>query len=312
MKKDLVVAIDLGASNLRAALISQKGEILKYCQTETPQKGATERVVSKTIIALINTFLKNYQKNRIKGIGVSAASPINAQIGELVNPPNMAFKKITITQPLQKYFSLPVSLANDCTAAVWGEKHFGLGKDYKDLVYITISSGIGGGVIADNRLLIGHHNNAGEIGHFIVDTKYNFPCGCKKGFGHWEGYCSGNNLPRFFNYWLKFHGVKKKYAVKCSKDIFNLVKKADKTVLKFLEEIGQINAKGVSNVIVAYDPEIIILGGAVVLNNKNLIIPQIRKNIDKFFAPPKIVISQLKENICLLGAAALVFFPPRI
>jgi len=163
----------------------------------------------------------------------------------------------------------------------------------------------------DNHLLRGQNYNAAEIGRFIVDTKYNLLCGCKKGYGHWEGYCSGNNMPRFFKYWLKSNRIKKKYPVKTAKDIFDLAKKADKIILKFLEEVGQINARGISNVIIAYDPKIIIIGGAVFLNNKKFILPHIKKNIDKYLVPPKIIATPLKENTCLLGAAALVFYLPQ-
>lgn len=307
MKKDLAVAIDLGASNLRAAVISKKGKILKSLKTETPKTGKSGLIVTKTLIVLINILLEKYRKEKIAGISVGAIGPIDFQKGKVLNSPNIPFKEIPLTEPLKKYFSLPVFLSNDCSAAVWAEKIFGAGKKYKNLVYITISSGIGGGAIVDNHLLLGRNYNAAEVGHFIVDTKYNLLCSCKKGRGHWEAYCSGNNLPKFFNYWLKFNKIKGKYPVKTSKDIFKLAKMSDKTVLKFMDEIGQINARGISNIIVAYSPEIITLGGAVFLNNKELLLPYIKKNIDKYLSPPKITATRLKENVVLLGSAALIF-----
>lgn len=307
--KKLAIAIDLGATNLRAALISNKGEILKKVQTKTPKTGRSNKIIAEKIIFLVENLISKVKN--IKGIGISAAGPINPKRGELYNPPNIPFKRIPIVTPLRKKFSLPTFLYNDCSAAVWGERHFGTGKSYQNIVYITISSGIGGGVVLDNHLLSGRAGNVAEIGHFIVDTKYNFPCGCKKGVGHWEGYCSGNNMPRFFQYWLKWHKVKKEYSIKKTKDIFDLAKHQDKYVLRFLDEINKINARGVSNVIVAYDPEIIILGGAVVLNNRKIIIRGIKKYVDKFLPTPKIVVTPLKEDVSLLGAAALVFWPPR-
>jgi len=309
--KNLAIAVDLGATNLRVALISNKGKILKKVQTKTPKTGKSNKIIAREIIELIKILLKEDYKKRIKGIGISAAGPIDFKKGELIHPPNIPFKRVPVIKPLKKEFLFPVFLYNDCSSAVWGEKHFGAAKIYKNIVYITISSGIGGGVIVDNHLLFGRSGNAAEIGHFIVDTKYNFPCGCKKGTGHWEGYSSGNNLPRFFNYWLKFHKINKVYSIKKAKDIFDLARNSDKIVLKFLEEIGQINGRGVSNVIVAYDPEIIILGGAVVLNNRKIILSYLKNNIDKFLPLPKIIVTPLQEDVSLFGAAALVFWPPK-
>ncbi len=309
MEKDLAIAIDLGASNLRAALVTKNGKIKKLLKTATPHIGKSGLVVTKTLIVLINALLENCKKEKIAGIGLGAIGPIDFQKGKILDSPNVPFKEIPLLSWLKKYFSFPVYLHNECTAAVWGEKIFGAGKKYKNLVYVTISSGIGGGAIVDNHLLIGQGHNAAEVGHFIVDTKYNLLCSCKKGRGHWEGYCSGSTLPKFFKHWLKYNKIKKQYLIKTTKDIFDLANKADETILKFLEEVGQINGKGVSNIIVAYDPEIIILGGAVFLNNKKFILPYIKKNIDRFLAPPKIIATPLKENITLLGATALVFYP---
>lgn len=310
MKKNYIIAIDIGASHLRTAIISKKGKIIKLLVCETPKKGKSGKIITDTIIVMTNALLENFDKKKILGIGIISIGPIDYKKGMIVNSPNIPFKKISLKKPLEKYFKLPVILFNDCTAAVWGEKIFGAGKKFKNLVYITISSGIGGGAIIDNKLLLGHSYNAVEIGHFNIDTKYNLACGCKKGRGHWETYCSGNNIPYFFKHWLKVKGINKKYFLSAAKEIFN-ADIADNNIKNFLKEIGQINAKGISNVITAYDPEIIILGGPVVLNNQKIIIQGIKKNIDQFLKLPKIIVTKLKNNSPLLGAAALIFYPPK-
>jgi len=304
MKKDLAIAIDLGATNLRAAVVSKNGKILKCLKIKTPKK--SEALAIKNTIILINVLLENFNKKRIKGIAISAGSPVNQE--GLIHPPNLPFKKLAIKKPVEKYFNLSVILSNDCSAAVWGEKHFGAGKKSKNLVYITFSSGIGGGAIVDNHLLSGHSRNAAEIGHFVIDTKYKLLCGCGKGHGHWEAMCSGNNLPKFFRVWLKENRIKNKYSIKNSADIFALADKKNKTILNFLKEVGKMNGHGISNVIVAYNPELITLGGAVILNNKKHILPYLKKNVDKYLETPKIIITPLEEDIVLLGATALIFY----
>lgn len=309
--KRFAIAIDLGATNLRVALISREGKILGKKSVPTPQSQSSQVIINE-IVSLIQTTIKNSRTtiNQIKGIGISAAAPVDISKGEIVNPPNIPCKKISPTETLKKKFHLPVTLYNDCTAAVWGEKHFGKGKKYKNIVYITISSGIGGGIISNDRLLLGRSGSAGEIGHFNIAAPYRFPCSCKKGINHWEGFCSGNNLPRFFKFWQKNHKITPPYYVHNAKEIFALVKAKNKIALKFLKEVNKLNALGISNVIVAYDPEIIILGGAVVLNNKEIILAGIKKNVEKFLPIPKIVATSLKSDVSLFGAAALLFWPP--
>ncbi len=295
-----VAAVDLGASKTRTALIDQKGRILDKKETATPKSSA--RAITGNIIS---------QVKKLKGfsaIGISATGPIDFKKGALKNPSNIDSKEVPLKRPLEKEFNLPVFLYNDAASAVWGEKHFGLKKNYRNIVFVTISSGIGAGAIVDNHLLIGKDGNAAEVGHFIVDSEYNLPCSCKRGKGHWEGYSSGRNLPRFFKHWLSFHNLKKKYKIEKPEDIFKLSK--DKTVAEFLKEVNRINARGISNIITAYSPEIVVLGGSVFLKNEKLLLSGIEKNAEKFLPLPEIKATALKEDVSLLGAAAVVFWPP--
>ena len=140
----------------------------------------------------------------------------------------------------------------------------------------------------------------------MVDTEYNLPCSCQKGHGHWEAYASGNNIPKFFRVWKEKNHLETRFP-SAAKDIFKAARKKDKVALKFMEEMGKINGRGISNVIAAYDPEIIILGGAVALGNGDLVLKYSKKYIDKFLRLPKIKITTLGENAPLLGAAAEIF-----
>ena len=306
------IAIDIGASYLRGAVISNKGKIVKYLKIKTPKKGKSGRVIANAVINITDSLLTGFPKRKIKGISIASIGPLNKK-GEIIRSPNLKFKKVSLKKPLKKRFSLPVIIHNDCAAAVWGEKVFGNSKNYKNIVYITISSGIGGGAVIDNRLLIGR-GNAAEIGHLNLDTEYNLPCSCKKGRGHWEAYCSGESLPRFLKYWLKKNKIKREVPANKTQPILDwLHKSKDKQLKAFIKEISRINGLGFSNVIAAYDPEIIILGGGMALNPKNrkMLISDTKKNTDKFLKLPKIMLSQLKDEVTLYGAAALLFYPTK-
>lgn len=290
-----VATVDLGASKTRVALVNKNGRILERKETKTPKKSA--KAITDNIISQIKE-LKGFS-----GIGISTTGPIDFEKGSLKNPTNIDFKEVPLEKPLEKEFNIPVSVYNDATAAVWGEKHFGSAKKYENIVFITISSGIGAGAIVDSHLLIGKDGNAAEVGHFIVESKYNLPCSCKRGKGHWEGYCSGKNLPHFFKYFSE-----KEFHIEKAEDIFKLSK--EKTVFRFLEKVNEINGRGVSNIIAAYSPEIIVIGGSVFLKNEEILLPGIKKNVEKFLSLPEIKATTLREDVSLLGAAAIVFWPP--
>jgi glucokinase len=308
--KNLAIAVDIGGTNLRVAIIDEKGKMIAKNIVKTIQKGRSGVVITEQVINEINKIIGKNKINIYKGIGVSAVGPIDLRKGAIANTPNISFGLIPVVGPLQKEFELPVIFLNDCNAGALGEKYFGAGKKYNNLVYVTMSSGIGGGAIVDGKLLLGKDGNAAEVGHTTVDTEYNLPCTCQKGRGHWEAYASGNNMPNFFQAWEKNKKISAKKIDNISaKEIFEMARRKNRIALSFMEELGKINGRGLSNIIVAYDPEIIILGGAVALHNGNIILKYAKKYVDHFLRLPKIEITSLGEDAPLLGAAA--FFHKR-
>lgn len=305
----LVLALDIGATNLRMALVTKKGEILVKKKTKTRKSGKNGFLLTKQIFKFILPYFK--KKSQIKAISIGSIGPLDLKRGGIKKSPNLPFDFIPLKKPLERKFKLPVFLFNDCHCGVWGEKIFGAGKKFENLVYVTISTGIGTGAVVDGRVLFGADFNAAEMGHQIIEEKYNFLCSCKKGRGHWEGIASGKNLPRFFKRWQRENKKRTNFKIKTSKDIFEMAKKKNKIFLTFLEDLAKINAKAVSNLILAYNPSLITFGGKVVLENEKFILPPLRKYLDRFLKVPKILVTPLGEDIVLLGAGALVFYPPK-
>jgi glucokinase len=314
-----VVAVDLGATITRVALVGSDGEILDRITSPTnplPASGGAEpeerdygRMETPAPLHQIITSIRHLM-NRWTGpvpaaIGVSACGPVDHRKGAVVRPPNLPFREIPLVEPLGEEFGIPVRMANDCHAGVLGEVAFGAGAGCRDLVYITLSTGIGGGVVSGGRLLLGRDGNAAEIGHFHVDSTWNLPCGCG-GTGHWEGYASGRFLPRFHARWCEQGGHTRGGAVIASpSEIFTAARHGDPAALGFLGALGEINGRGISDVIVAYDPSRIILDGSVVLRNEDLILPYLLPYVDRFLPPPEIRLTALDGLAPLLGAAIL-------
>lgn len=300
-----VIAVDLGATNIRVAIVSGDGIIEKKISALTPAFPKTPKDITDVIIRMVRSAAAEKTISDLDGIGISAAGPVNSHKGTVLSPPNIALPNIPLVVPLSEEFGLPVRLINDCPAGALGEMYFGEGKGCMNFVYITISTGIGGGVVSNGRILLGRNGNAAEIGHFHVDTRYNAKCGCGC-TGHWEAYASGRHIPEFFSRWCLEHGIEITGDWACSPSgIFEAVRKGHPGLEGFMEEFGRINARGISDVIVAYDPSRIILDGSVIGNNSDLLLPLIHTYVDRFLPLPEIRMSRLNGLAPLLGASVI-------
>ncbi len=307
------IAVDLGATNVRVALVLSSGKIISKISEPTAKSGKSGIIVTKQIVRMIRAT-RNAHPSKIKGIGISSIGPLDYKRGGPIRSPNVPFAFIPLVGPLRRAFRLSISLFNDCNAAVLGERAFGAGKNKCNIVYITLSTGIGGGVIADGKLLLGKSGNAAEVGHFNVSGDVSdLPCSCGKGTNHWEGYASGKNIPRFFRFWLRQQGKKETRSAPTAvgtlraEDIFRLAHHGNPAAKKFLDALAHINARAISNIIVAYDPEIITIGGSVALRNPSVILNGIKKYVDRYLPTPPIAITKPGEDITLLGAVADFF-----
>ena len=297
------VAVDLGATRTRVAIVDEEGIIRERSEAPTPAKESDPLHLAGFLSNLIGEITAGLKEEPFAGIGLSVAGPVDFTRGILVNPPNMTCRDVPLITLLSGIFHCPVRMINDCHAGVLGEMYHGKGQEKQDVVYLTISTGIGGGVVSGGRLLLGRKGNAAEIGHFHVDNTYDLPCSCSH-TGHWEGYGSGRYLPWFFAEWCRYH-AKPHWGPDAAEEIFASARQGDDDVLRFIRDLARINARGISDVIVAYDPEIIILDGAVILSNADLLLPAMIELVDRFLPIPEIVLSELGGNAPLLGAAVI-------
>ncbi|MCS7126334.1 MAG: ROK family protein [Aigarchaeota archaeon] len=312
----MYIGIDIGATKVRVAIGDLHHGIVKKIEEETRRESS--EIFINQIIEMIQKLTSNDLSN-ITSIGIGSIGPIDYKKGVILNPPNVFFKNVPIVKELEEKFQKPVYLLNDCTVAVLGEKFFGLGREVKNVFYVTLSTGIGGGAIVDGNLLIGKDGNAVEIGHMVVDLKGRLLCGCG-GAGHWEAYCSGRNIPRFTEYLLEdrpeeFYCENLEKLIReeklTSEKLFELAKSGDMYAFRVVEEIGRINAIGFANINTLYDPELITVGGAIALKNQDLILDPVKKQISRY-TPNNvafITITPLREDIVLYGAISLASNP---
>ena len=299
-----VIAVDIGATHLRSCRISPTGEAHLLKKENLRQTCRTPDDITRSVILAARELLGKEGSRQAAAIGIAAAGPLDLSSGTIVQSPNMPFENIEITGPLRDTFGLPVHLLNDCAAGALAEVAFGPLKGTDELVYITMSSGIGAGVIAGGRLITGTTGNAGEVGHMCVDSTYALPCGCG-GSGHWEAYASGTGIPAFFRRWREMHlpdRIRHEHP-SSAPEVFKAIREhAD--FCGFTEALAAVNGRGLSNVIAAYEPEHIVFDGPLIRAHADLIVGPMLERTDRYLPLPRVSISSLEGYAPLLGAGA--------
>jgi glucokinase len=313
------VGVDIGATNLRVAVADEKMRILERLTEKTSRDNLY--AISQQMVRIIRSF-RVFRSGvvGVGGIGVGAAGPLSMKRGVLLNPCILDAAPIPVVKPLEEEFGVRVKFLNDCNAAVLGEAKFGAGLGISNLVYVTLSTGIGGGAYVDGHLLLGKDGNAVEIGHMVIDSSGRLMCRCGMK-GHWEAYCSGTKIPEFARALVEdgYIKLRKNSALMRrsggdlnhlnTKMIYNAAKDRDAMSLEILRRVNDYNAIGFGNIMSIYDPELITVGGAVTLANPELVLGPMKKKAGKYTVnrPSKIMLTPLKENIVLYGAIGAAY-----
>lgn len=308
---EIAIGIDLGGTQVRAALVNRQGKLLARAEDLTDAEAGPDRVLAQ-IKALADDLIDVAGRASVVGIGVSTPGPIDTISGMARDIPTLAgFVDFPLKEELQKRFALPVSLENDGIAAALGEWRYGAGRGLDNLVYATVSTGIGGGVIADGRVLRGRKGMAGHIGHMsVMPDGALCPCGNK---GCFEAYGSGT----------AFGKRAQKRAFACtetvlgadgapvdSRAVFSAAREGDPLANELVDEEAQILGRGFTSLLHIYSPDMIIMGGGLSQEFDRLH-PGIRNYIAEWAMPAfkdvPVVRSALGQNSGLVGAAALAF-----
>lgn len=309
------IGVDIGGTKISVVLGDEKGalKIQKILPTFTGAK------TSDGVKELIKTLLefKKRAKGRIEGIGIGIPGPVDSRKGIVPKSPNLpGWENLRLAGILKKKLRMPVLMGNDANAAALGEKLFGQGGNQSDFIYITVSTGIGSGIIVGGKLLEGVSYVAGEVGHMtIVPGGVLCKCGKK---GCLEAYASGTAIARMageiFNLPSKAAEKKKifgSYPVS-ARLLGAASKKGNKTAVGIYAMAGSYLGIGLANLLNTLNPEMIILGGGVWESAPKELWKSMMKSCrenawPQAFKAVKIVRSNLKGHSGDLGALALGF-----
>ncbi len=308
----LVIAIDLGGTNIRTALCNTEGQILKRLKQLTRPEEGRDAVIQRMIDSVRAVLPATAP---VQAVAVASPGPLNPRTGIVMVAPNLFWRDVPLQQIMQDDLGIPVRLGNDANLAALGEQRYGAGAGYADMAYVTVSTGIGCGVILNNQLVVGARGLATELGHHCINfTGTPIASGVPGGF---EGYCAGPGIAKRAQAKLADGGpslmrdmVKGDIGAVGAKEVGQAAQQGDALALALVQETGYILGMGFVNLLHLFDVEAIVVGGSVALMGDVLFDP-VRETIQQFAMPPyrdrQLLMAALGDDSGLLGAAALAW-----
>lgn len=307
---DKIIGIDIGGTKIAIGRADTKGNLEDSIRFPTNVSRGYKAIVEE----IIEKTAKLFENQRIKAIGIGCGGPLDSKRGRILSPPNLpGWDDVPLVDDIKKVFNVPVYLENDANAAALGEFYFGAGKEVSNMVYMTLSTGIGGGIILNNKLIHGVRDSGGEVGHqtILPDGPV---CNCGNR-GCLEALSSGTGITKIF---------KEKLASGRSSIVTQWVKDPEEISAKVIADAakaGDLLAKevwdsaiyylgiGIANIVTIVSPEMVVLGGSLTKYGESLFI-NVRKIVkERAKLVPvddiKIVPAQLGDDVGILGAVAV-------
>lgn len=328
LNSEVAMAMDWGGTWVRASAIDRQGQMLWQDRVANVADSTKEQMlnVAEDILRQGCSWCAA-QGYAIAGIGVAAAGPVDTETGTLHAPPNLPLMNgVSLKFLWEPVFGYPVFVGNDANLAAMGEFHYGAGLAAQQqgnppltLVYITVSTGIGGAVVDRGRAFMGAHGLAGEVGHMIIDFRSDVPaCACG-GSGCLESLASGTAIGRIVRDRLRSGdgaaSTLRDILPECltSEMVFGAASQGDALAKSIIDGVVVALSVGVTSVLHVYNPDLIVLGGGVTEGLKRLeLLPRIQalaaeRAMSRLHAEFALVASVLGDSVGMVGAASLVW-----
>lgn len=321
----VVVAMDWGGTWTRTAVINRQGEILWQAREPNPQNGSKEEYLTNAEKMLVNAI--EQASGPVAGIGAAVAGPVEPTTGTFFQPPNlMVLDGVSFKTLWEKAFNVPVWVGNDANLAALGEHYYGAGKESADkgrpvktLFYVTVSTGVGGGVVDNGSVFLGANGLTAEIGHTLVDTSSSaLTCQCGA-TGCLEAMASGTGIERIARQKVASGDFSESVLAELdagsldSEAVFDAAGKNDPLAMSIVAGAVSALAIGLTNVVHLFNPDMIVLGGGVTQGLVKLgLLPRIDQGIreramSELHKEFQLTSARLGDSVGLAGAAALVW-----
>ena len=291
-----VLGLDIGGTKIAAGVVDSDGAVHGFVSAPTDRDSgaAVERLFELGRRAVAESGLE------IGAVGIGCGGPLDAERGVLVAPLHLpGWENVPIVELATAAFDVPGVLDNDATAAAAGEHRYGAGRGTRTMVYLTISTGVGGGVIIDGKLHRGPSGNAGELGHVTVDWHGRVCRGCGRR-GCLEAYASGTSIAERADE-AGMHGAS-------AADVAQAARAGNVVAARVWDETCDALAGAITSIANLLEPEIVVLGGGVVRTGDQLLAPVRARVAEQMIGPPvSIVAAKAGDAVGVVGAAAVAY-----
>jgi ROK family protein len=303
--------VDIGGTTCKIGLFEMNGTLIEdwEIKTNTENKGAS---ILDDVAAAIEGKMQSagIAKEEVQGIGVGVPGPVTGD-GTVLQCVNLGWGEFNVAEVLKKRTGFDVKVGNDANVAALGEMWQGGGKGHKDVVMVTLGTGVGGGIIVDGKIVAGANGAGGEIGHIMVNEEETDTCGCGKK-GCLEQYASATGIVRMAKKLLASDDREttlKNVSELTAKDIFDAAKAGDAVAKELVEKLGKVLGNALANVACVVNPEIIVIGGGV-SKAGNVLLDYIQKYFQKYAFKgcrgALFTLATLGNDAGIYGAARLV------
>jgi len=287
------IGIDIGGTHVRAAIVDELGTIV-WQQKEPTILGDKTKLLAQLHALIDRAVCLNHE---VIGIGIGISGPVTPNTGYVHALPNIGVEDLDVKEYLSKSFTLPIYVTNDANAAGLAEAVLGAGQGHRIVQYVTLSTGIGGGLIIDGKIWTGTRGFAQEIGNMIIKPGRPSP-NRQMNPDSFESWCSGSSLIKI--------AKEKGFNVNTTKEVFD-----NPSCISIVEQWLDHLGIALSNLINIIEPDIIVLGGGI-MNSSQYFFDQIRPNVIRYVykqIAKHVLIkqAQLGQNSGLIGAALLSF-----
>jgi len=245
--KKYYLGIDVGGTKTALILADEKLNIETKKEFGTLPKQGFNNFIKK-----IEMNLNEFEKDKIISAGISVGGPMDVEKGILYNPPHLNWGNVNIIDEIKKLITVPIYIEHDANAGAYAEHLLGAGKGLPNIIFLTLGTGLGAGIIVNNKMYRGKTGIAGEIGHIRLENEGPFLYGKK---GSWESFCSGAGIAKYAEYLYP-----EDFPDTTTRDLSKKAKSGDEKALDVLKRSGKYMGKGLSILFDILDPDAIILG----------------------------------------------------
>ncbi|POX52924.1 glucokinase [Streptomyces sp. Ru71] len=314
----LTIGVDIGGTKIAAGVVDEEGNILSTFKVPTP---TTPEAIIDAIASAVEGARAGHE---IVGVGIGAAGYVNRQRSTVYFAPNIDWRNEPLKEKVEARTGLPVVVENDANAAAWGEYKFGAGKGHRNVICITLGTGLGGGIIIGNKLRRGHFGVAAEFGHIRM-VPDGLLCGCGSQ-GCWEQYASGRALVRYARQRANATPERAEILLGLGngtpdgiegKHISVAARQGDKVAVDSYRELARWVGAGLADLASLFDPSAFIVGGGL-SDEGELVLDPIRKSYKRWLVGgnwrpvAEVRAAELGNKAGLVGAADLAREPDPI